>query len=212
MFAYQKLQESVLSSSWQCSSSTSQIYPHTACTTARYGCPTNQKVIYGYIDIVILRSCLQLRPLLCLSKQHPGHMDASRPAEAYTARIHHCTFGEQPTHTYVTHPARRGVCISCVRYTGVTSSQLLCICHPGAEAVCATLRASIIPSSWSHTYGMLFMHAQPQGESTAPQQCQPSVLMLVVTQNVIKQFQLCSFTRNMNHLWCPSSAEQSLFA
>jgi hypothetical protein len=74
----------------------------------------------------------------------------SSPAEAYTAAIHHCTLSQQPKHTYVTDPARREVCISCVRYTGVTSIQLLCICHPvtgpGAEAVGATLRASIILS------------------------------------------------------------------
>jgi hypothetical protein len=153
----------------------------------------------------------------------------SRPAEAYTAGIHHCTFGEQPQHTYVTHTARRGVCISCVRYTGVTSNQLLCICHPGAEAVCATLRASIIPSSCSRTYGLLFMHAQPRGSPqhpAVPAICFDDTFMAygssiqyveymfypyVVTENVIKQFQLRSFTRNMNHLWCPGTAEQSLF-
>jgi hypothetical protein len=102
----------------------------------------------------------------------------SRPAEAYTAANHHCTLSQQPKHTYVTDPARRGVCISCVRYTGVTSIQLLCICHPGAEAVGATLRASIILSYWLHTFEMLIMHAQPQGKSTAPQQFQPPVLMI----------------------------------
>jgi hypothetical protein len=79
MFAYQKLQESVLSSSWHGSSSTSQIYPHTTCTTARYWGPTNQNAIYRHIDIVLLRSCLQLRPLLCLPKQHPDHRDLLKP-------------------------------------------------------------------------------------------------------------------------------------
>jgi hypothetical protein len=82
--AYQSVQDSVLSRSLLCSSSTSLICSDSSCTTARYVCSTNQTVIYGHIDIIFLRSCLQLRPLLCLSKQHPDHRDLLKPTQQQT--------------------------------------------------------------------------------------------------------------------------------